>query len=231
MTDLDLIDLHVAALYRHDAAGRIVANNEPDGARAPRLYLGRTRAGNVWRFRDDLPPGLVAALDPILAAEPPAADLRRPPACLTTTVDLLAAHAAVGGVGFGPAWCFPETIDPPAGVVAVTPANPVPTGDLYDWLAAELGVRQPCFAVVRDGVAVSVCFSARLTESAAEAGVLTHEAYRGRGFAAAVTAAWAIAVRASGRIPLYSTSWDNLASQGVARRLGLILYGADCSIT
>ena len=47
--------------------------------------------------------------------------------------------------------------------------------------------------------------------------------------AAAVVAAWAAAVRASGRLPLYSTSWDNVASQGVARKLGLVLYGADLS--
>jgi hypothetical protein len=33
-----------------------------------------------------------------------------------------------------------------------------------------------------------------------------------------------------GQVPLYSTSWENLASQGVARRLGLQLYGVDLSI-
>jgi hypothetical protein len=36
-------------------------------------------------------------------------------------------------------------------------------------------------------------------------------------------------VRRENRIPLYSTSWDNAASRGVARRLGLVLYGADLS--
>jgi len=97
-------------------------------------------------------------------------------------------------------------------------------------LATDLEHRQPCHAVVRDGAAVSLCFSSRTTGDAAEAGLNTVEAFRRRGYATAVTAAWALAVRRSGRIPLYSTSWDNLASRAVARRLGLILYGADCSI-
>ena len=58
----------------------------------------------------------------------------------------------------------------------------------------------------------------------------TIEAFRGRGFAPAVVAAWAHTVRLEGRIPLYSTSWNNLASQSVARKLSLVLYGADLSI-
>ncbi|MGH2617528.1 MAG: GNAT family N-acetyltransferase, partial [Thermomicrobiales bacterium] len=41
---------------------------------------------------------------------------------------------------------------------------------------------------------------------------------------------WAQAVRQEGRIPLYSTSWENLASQAVARKLGLVLYGVDLDI-
>ena len=76
---------------------------------------------------------------------------------------------------------------------------------------------------------MAVCCSSRVTGRAAEAGVNTLEGYRGRGYAPAAVAAWAAAVRASGRLPLYSTSWDNVASQGVARKLGLVLYGADLS--
>jgi len=85
-------------------------------------------------------------------------------------------------------------------------------------------------AVVEDDEAVSLCFSARLTERAAEAGVQTLEAYRGRGYAPAAVIAWAHAIRATGQIPLYSTSWDNRASQAVARKLGLVQYGVDLSL-
>jgi len=89
---------------------------------------------------------------------------------------------------------------------------------------------QPCVAIVADGRLASLCFSSRNTPIAAEAGVNTLEEFRGRGYAPAVVAAWGQAVRAEGRIPLYSTSWDNLASRSVARKLGLVLYGADFSI-
>ena len=78
---------------------------------------------------------------------------------------------------------------------------------------------------------VAVCFSSRNGADAAEAGLETLAPFRGRGYAAAAVAAWAAAVRASGRLPLYSTGWDNLASQGVVRTLGLVPYGADLSLT
>jgi predicted GNAT family acetyltransferase len=60
-----------------------------------------------------------------------------------------------------------------------------------------------------------------------EGGVETLPSHRGRGLAAEVVAAWAAAVRADGRIPLYSTSFGNRASQAVARKPGLIRYGTD----
>jgi hypothetical protein len=37
-------------------------------------------------------------------------------------------------------------------------------------------------------------------------------------------------MRASGRIPLYSTSWTNTASLAVARKLGLVAYANTWSI-
>jgi predicted GNAT family acetyltransferase len=67
----------------------------------------------------------------------------------------------------------------------------------------------------------SLCFCSRLTNSAAEAGLRTEADHRRRGYGAAVTAAWAYQVVATGMVAFYSTSSDNLASQAVAARLGL----------
>jgi predicted GNAT family acetyltransferase len=90
--------------------------------------------------------------------------------------------------------------------------------------------RNPVWTVIEDGFAVSLCFSARLTKRAAAAGVKTLEGYRGHGYAPAAVAAWADAIRATGRIPLYDTSWENDASQAVARKLGLIQYSVLLSL-
>ena len=86
-SDWDLMQIHVSALYRHDERNRLLAVNEPGDPRPddplpPRLYLGRTREGLIWRFRHDLPESLVAELEAMLASEPVAADLSRPPQCL-----------------------------------------------------------------------------------------------------------------------------------------------------
>ncbi|MYA61126.1 MAG: GNAT family N-acetyltransferase [Dehalococcoidia bacterium] len=78
---------------------------------------------------------------------------------------------------------------------------------------------------------MSVCFCARRSDSVAEAGLETAEAYRGQGLGTRVTAAWANAVRTSGRVPLYSTSWSNGASLAVARKLGLVAYASSWSVS
>jgi RimJ/RimL family protein N-acetyltransferase len=207
VNDRELMELRMAALFTHDAAGRIVTINELDGERAPRLFLGRARDGHVWRVRDDLPQDVVDRLATLLKAESPLdqTNPRQPPL----------AFAALY-----------ETLD----VVFIGPENRELLCKHYAYTADHLDAGWPVVAVIKEGVAVSICHSSRLTPDVAEAGVDTEEPFRGRGYACDVTAAWAAAVRQSGRIPLYSTSWDNLSSQAVARKLGLVLYGVDLSI-
>jgi predicted GNAT family acetyltransferase len=140
----------------------------------------------------------------------------------------LARDAPIEAIWEGPAWYFPETIEAPPEVqtVRVQPGMEF-SGDRFRWLADELEVSEPVFVVLDGRRIVSLCHSSRNTPHAAEAGVETLAGYRGRGYAAAVVAHWAREVRAEGREPLYSTSWDNHASRALARKLGLILYGVD----
>lgn len=230
-----IMELQASALFCHDADGRLLSINVPSRYPAPRVFVGRTLAGNLSRFRFDLPDVLVERLSALIASEPNARsedELEQPPGFLPEMIELLTEQAAVEDIWHGPAWSFPESLG-----VAGTRATRVDASNAnvftrwFPWLVEELADSWPCFAIIDGADAVAVCRSVRTTAEAVEAGVETVEAYRGRGYASSVVHAWAVAVRNYGLVPLYSTSWDNLASRGVARRLGLRLFGADLHIT
>jgi RimJ/RimL family protein N-acetyltransferase len=225
-----VMEWQAATLFRYDARGRLRATNEQGDPPAPRVFVGRTAEGNLWRFRHDLPDTLVRDLDRMLASEPTVTDLRQPLHCFDRLRDALAAHAPIAGMYEGPAWRCPEGIVAPRAVPVTRLTDAAAAARTFPWLVTELAFVEPCMAVLHEGEAVALCFSSRFSPVAAEAGVETLGFHRRRGYAAAAAAAWAGAVRALGRLPLYSTSWDNLASQGVAASLGLILYGTDLSL-
>lgn len=230
-SDLDLARLHTEALFVHDPDGRLLAINEPDPETpAPRFFLIRTVAGNLWRVRHDLPAGLAAELERLAAGEPVRADLRAPPRHAAAYSALLARHAPLSHTDAGPAYYLPES-DPPAGAITITPENAIVLQAHYPYTRNHLAELAPVVAVVQNGVAVATCYSARITARVAEAGVHTLPAYRGRSYAAATTCGWAAALRAMGRQPLYSTSWTNTASQAVAAKLGAVQYAVEFSIT
>lgn len=230
-SDAELMRMQVEALFVHDASGRLLAINEPEPSQpAPRFFLGRTSQGNLWRTRFDLPPDLTAALEQLAADEPVVRDLAQPPRYEAEYLHLLNAHQLRATIFSGPAYTLP-TFDPPDQAVMITPENKTLVLAHFSWLFTTLADYAPVAAVIADEAAVAVCFSSRLTAVAAEAGVNTEVNYRGRGYAADAVQAWAAAVRAGGRLPLYSTSWSNVASQSVARKLGAVQYGADYSIT
>lgn len=234
LTDLELMNIHASALFTQNIESRLLFVNEPDGTEipAPRLFLGRTRAGNVWRFHADLPENLCEELDALCADEPPlSVEFDEPPRHLETFVRLLEKHAPVQEVPSGPAYQF-TGYNPPSKslLVAVTEDKPETLQGGFEKLIEELPAWQPFVALVEKTSAVSVCRSVRITAEAHEAGVETLPDFRGKGYAGDVTAEWARRVKAAGAVPLYSTSWENNASRAVARKLHLKCYGADFSI-
>jgi RimJ/RimL family protein N-acetyltransferase len=226
------MEMHVRALFTHDARSRLLSVNAPWGAApAPRLFFGRTRAGNLWRFRADLPERLVAELEALWADEPAGTELRDQPRNFEACVRLLDRHAPVRKSWLGPAYRFTEHLEPSRSLLTITETNAESLRGGFEDLLEELPTAQPFVAIVEDGRAVSVCRSVRITPAAHEAGVETRPDFRGKGYAQDVTAGWARLVRALGATPLYSTSWENTASQAVAKKLRLVLYGADCHVT
>ncbi len=223
--------MHIEALDTHDERARIHAVNQWDGGVAPRFFLGRTDAGHVWRFHADLPDKLAMALEKLCHKEPPSSDLSQPPIHQETYIRLLAADKPVEQIWTGPAYWFPKDVIPDIHPVAINATNAALLhGGLEEWLP-DIPHRHPFMAIIEAGHAVSVCASVRITDATHEAGVETLSAYRRKGHAVNVVAGWAVEVRNMGAIPLYSTSWENIASQNVAARLGLSMHGADFHIT
>lgn len=234
LTDLEIMSIHVRALFTQNAELRLLLVNEPDSAvaNAPRFFLGRTRVGNIWRFCADLPENLIQEFDSLCRDEPPVVtDFREPPRHFDRYLRLLEKHAPVDRVSTGPAYCFPGNVVPSRHALAITENDAERLQGGFEELVAELPTWQPFVALIEGNRAVSVCRSVRITPEAHEAGVETLREFRGKGYAKDAAAEWAQRVRAGGAIPLYSTSWDNNASQAVARKLRLECYGADFRVT
>ena len=116
-------------------------------------------------------------------------------------------------------------------MVRVTAANVhVLKGPMAAW-REDVEEGWPLWARLEDGAAVAVCCSVRRSEHAHEAGVETRPDRRGLGYGSAVTAAWIRGMQALRVLPIYSTSWENEASRGVARRLALVPFGTDYHLT
>jgi hypothetical protein len=220
---------HIDTLYCRDAEGRLRSINELGYPPAPRFFMGRALAGNTWCFRYDLPADVCAKLDRICRQEPPATDLTRPPQHDAAIKAVLDDHAPLGHEYRGPAYWVAQDTPPSMPVAQITGANAELVQAGFPWLLELLTSPDagPVVAAIEGGQAVAVCFCSRLPIQATEAGVETLPAFRGRGYATAAVAGWAAAVRQQGYLPLYSTSWANLASQRIAHKLKMVSYGED----
>ena len=227
-------ELHLRTLFVLNDAGRITSTRDPAASRGALFCLVRSRTHCSWAVRADVPEATAVELDRLAREERPALELRDAPVhadrYLSVLRSTLRAQTTIAHSA-GPAFTFPGDIEEPTDVMFIDDERLL-EHNFRGWARGEIAAGSgPVAAVVMDGYPVSVCFSARSSEDAAEAGVETAERFRGRGLACRVTAAWALAIRASGRTPLYSTSWTNGPSLAVARKLGLIPYASGWSLS
>jgi RimJ/RimL family protein N-acetyltransferase len=226
--ELELAQLQAEALFVHDANRRLLRVNEPEPeppVPAPRFFLSRTAAGNLWRTRYDVPDALAAELERLAVDEPVVRDFDAPLRHTDEYEALLGGNTLEAHLSY---W-LPE--QPPSTQAALLTTADAPLLQAhFGWLATTVPIYAPVGAVLADGAVVAVCFCSRITARVAEAGAYTAEAYRGHGYATEAARSWAAGVRAAGRLPLYSTTPDNFASQGIARKLGAVQYGMTYSV-
>lgn len=226
-----LLALQLDVLFARDAQGRLVATRDPAARPAPRFHLARSAEGNVWATHRDLDAAKRAALEALFAAEP---SLREPsatalPECHAHALEIVGPRTAAYR---GPVYVLPDDLPVDARAREIGADDVAACADAFPWLADELAAIAPVAVAFEGGEPAAICHSPRgMTAAAAEAGVETLPPFRSRGLAAAAVACWARAVHRSGRIAFYGASWENAASQAVARRLSARLVGEDWNVT
>ncbi|MBN8203405.1 GNAT family N-acetyltransferase [Bacillus sp. NTK034] len=224
ITDLELMEHHVNVLFRHDSANRVTVVNEPPYSAAPKIFVGATRMGSIVRYSNSLDKSIAEKLEQVIRAN---SDDH-----LEKIIKALSIDHLLNTVWIGPAYVFPDVRDRTySRAIKVTHENKEILKPHFPYTYEDFDYKQPCFVIIEDNIPVSICCSARQTSKADEASVFTHEDYRGRAYGADVAKAWAAEVQILGRIALYSTSKDNLASQSVAKKLQLAHYGTDIHIS
>ncbi|MGN7411745.1 GNAT family N-acetyltransferase [Paenibacillus sp. SAF-068] len=201
---------------------RLLSINEPGGGQAPAIFIGLASAGSLIYYHEQLPPDLMNELGKDFEL----------PLDIPKLIRKVGTYEPVNRVWMGPAYAFPETSGEwSRNVQRIGQEQHDLLAEHFPELTDHLHEKWPVSAYVIGDSAVAVCCSARLSDHGAEASLYTAPGYRGRGYAAQAVKCWQHYVKERGHLPIFSTSWDNLASQQVARKLGLIQFGVDFSIT
>jgi GNAT superfamily N-acetyltransferase len=196
---------------------------------APHLYILRTPELVICRCHADLPAEIATTVEQLSVR--PRGRMRE---WAREYADYLRALSSVGpltSMRAGQLYRFPDLLASEGSCISIVEDNAyLLRGGLDEWLPdSALGL--PMVAMVADGRAVSICASVIAAKMVHSAGVETLPDYRRRGLGVQAVAGWARAVQAGGATPFYATTFDNVASQRLAARLGLSVVGAEFSLT
>ena len=240
----ELLAIRAETRFELTECGRLRHENSPDRPPAPRMWMGGSAAGNIVRVRVDVGQETADAILALAAREPPLSEPDSVPVHSDEYGELLAAEARVEYVGRGITFAIPSCIaydhaarivgsdtEEGARLLARLEADGMPD-DLVAMGFSDTAHLWPpwCAALDRETI-VCVAFTARLSGRGAEVGVATTTRFRGRGLAAATTAAWASSPSLAGRVLFYSTEAANVSSLRVVDRLGLPFVGPDLVLT
>jgi GNAT acetyltransferase len=243
--DLRLLHVDIDTMFVMTESGRIERENDPDCSSGPRVFFIGCPFGSIARVRYDVDDRIARSVFELAAKEPPWRHPDVMPGCVQQIVELLSDGRPGGTVAAALIYKLPNGL-------AHEHRATIVRGDSSEGrqLLARLAERgmpdymvdagfkqagdfwEP-WCVVLDGNSgeiASMAFAARLGETGAEIGVYTFPKYRGRGFAAAVTASWSSIPSLKQRALFYSTAKSNRSSQQVAARLGLRRIGASVRI-
>ncbi|MFC9448609.1 GNAT family N-acetyltransferase [Bacillus cereus] len=224
LSELDLIAIQVEVLFVHSPVGKMKCVNEKGNPKAPRFFLGRTREGSITRYHCNVGDKTISKIEKLIREPSNHIEIAK-------IINVLNEERTVENIWTGPAFMLPNNLHKPTRTIQITEKNKELLRENFPNLIEQMEWRQPYFAIVQNEKVVSICCSARSTPVAAEASVETLAEFQGNGYGTDVVTAWAISIQEEKRIPLYSTSWDNYASQAVARKLKLINYGMNLHIT
>lgn len=231
-----LLALQAHTLFEISPRLRMVRALDPDRTAAPRFYLAGCAEGWIGYVREDVDDTLARAIDELIQREPA---LQMPGATPRFAEEY---RAVLGGEAltdhnYGPVHRVPRGLSFPCDAALVCEGSAegvalveritregVPRG-LFDAGFVDLShFWSPWVVAMVSGDLAAIAFCVRDGLMAREIGVYTVSGYRGRGYAAAVTAAWS-AMHPRHPVLFYSTHRDNRPSQRVIARLQLPFLG------
>jgi hypothetical protein len=230
LPEADILAIQAETRFVFDARGRVVRETEPDRRRGPCMRLAGHGDRNVVHFRDDVDDEIAGGIEALVAEEPPFVDPNIEPRHLDEYVRLLGTTERSFEMGY----VFPRDFHYAHDVELATSGmpfdRPLPQHFLSIKFTTVAALWRPWCMALADGEIASIVETVRRGPRGVECGVNTDPRFRRRGLAAAATAGWADLEGRPGRWLFYSADRTNIASQGVARRLGLQYVGAGVAL-
>lgn len=221
--DLDLLRLELDAIWGVDEHGRLRGAHHLVIAAAP----GQTMAAVAEHVSDELMSRLIEVVDNAGPRDDPAIVPAAVERCCELLQDSFGAVTVAGGPSYAvvpPLSATTEAAlvrsDTPewAGAAGIRPQS-WQAGEWSELISGRAGA--PWAMVIADEQVASICHTPARSDIGAEAGTWTDPGFRGRGYAAAATAAWADLAARRWEHLYYSTDAANPSSRRVAARLGL----------